>query len=67
MEYKVSIAITSHLSDIQIEMTIPDKQQHVHTKLNFVKRLVMKLDSGVKFMNENELDELWADTLEKYP
>ena len=44
MNVEVSMVIASHLSDVQIEMSIPTEQmkQQANNRLNFVKFLLFK-------------------------
>ena len=62
---KLRMAIYSHLSDTQTMIYINDKG-NANLRINFVKMLVDKLDSGIKEMSEDELNSLWAECREKY-
>ena len=64
MDFKIkkSMAITSHLSDVQ-EMISFGESKDANLRINFVKMLVR---DELTEMTENELNELWRECVEKY-
>lgn len=64
MKLSLCTVIFSHLSDVQ-EMNnfvkTPQNTEGIRMRINFVKMLVKKLDSGVKEMDENELNAIWEE------
>ena len=64
MDFKIkkSMAITSHLSDVQ-EMISLGESKDANLRINFVKMLVR--DERTE-MTESELNELWRECVEKY-
>lgn len=69
MKLSLCTVIFSHLSDVQ-EMNnfvkTPQNTEGIRMRINFVKMLVKKLDSGVKEMDENELNAIWEECNAKF-
>jgi len=69
MKLSLRTVIFSHLSDVQ-EMNNFDKTplntERIRMRINLVKMLVSKLDSGVKEMSEDELNAIWKECHEKF-
>lgn len=59
---KKSMAITSHLSDVQ-EMISFGELKDANLRINFVKMLVRDERTEMK---ESELNELWKECVERY-
>lgn len=69
MKLSLCTVIFSHLSDVQ-EMNnfvkTPQNTEGIRMRINFVKMLVSKLNSGVKEMDENELNAIWEECNAKF-
>lgn len=69
MKLSLCTVIFSHLSDVQEMNNFVKTQQNtesIRMRINFVKMLVRKLDSGVKEMDENELNAIWEECNAKF-
>lgn len=69
MKLSLCTVIFSHLSDVQEINTFVKTQQNteeIRMRINFVKLLVSKLNSGVKEMDENELNAIWEECNAKF-
>jgi hypothetical protein len=55
---KINMVIWSHLSDVQ-HLMCAGHIEEATKKINFVKLLTDKLDSGIRFMEEKELNEMF--------
>lgn len=59
----VQMAIMSHLSDCQEMLSLADNREYVIKKMNFVKKLVLTYPDTSIEVSENELNELWEQTM----
>lgn len=59
----VQMAIMSHLSDCQDMLTLIDNREYAIKKMNFVKQLVLTYPDTLIEVSENELNELWKETM----
>lgn len=59
----VQMAIMSHLSDCQEMLSLVDNREYVIKKMNFVKQLVLTYPDTSIEVSENELNELWEQTM----
>ena len=59
----VQMAIMSHLSDCQEMLSLADNREYVIKKMNFVKQLVLTYHDTSIEVSENELNELWKETM----
>lgn len=69
MKLSLCTVIFSHLSDVQEINTFVKTQQNteeIRMRINFVKLLVSKLNSGVKEMSEEELNKIWKECNMKF-
>lgn len=60
----VQMAIMSHLSDCQEMLSLSDNRKYVSDKINFVKQLVLTYPDTSIEVSENELNEIWKQTME---
>lgn len=69
MKLSLYTVIFSHLSDVQ-EMNnfvkTPQNTEGIRMRINFIKMLVSKLNSGVKEMDEDELNAIWEECNAKF-
>lgn len=59
----VQMAIMSHLSDAQELLEIGVLKQDIQNKINFAKQLVLTYPDTTIEVSENELNELWKQTI----
>lgn len=59
----VQMAIMSHISDCQEMLSLADNREYVIKKMNFVKKLVLTYPDTSIEVSENELNELWEQTM----
>lgn len=59
----VQMAIMSHLSDAQELLEIGVLKQEIQNKINFAKQLVLTYPDTSIEVSENELNELWKETM----
>lgn len=69
MKIKVKIAIMSHLSDAQECMNLNTGNypgiSRADLHINFAKKLILKYPDTSIEVSENELNELWKETMEE--
>lgn len=64
--FDLKITIFSHLSDVQESLSMPSERENNRMRINFVKMLISKLESGTKEMTEDELNDLWVECNKKF-
>lgn len=63
MEIKIRIAILSHLSDAQ-ELIRMGFKDNAYDRITFAKKLIIEYPNTDKYVNEEELNNLWSKLFE---